>query len=176
MCGRDLSIRPRLGLGQAWDGRHRGLAAHGDDHGLARLVGLIIHAHASLTVEPTVATYQRDLLVFEPGKLLRVIQIMDHLVAAPQNSIHVKRARDSLCGARNPARLSQRLGRAQQCLGGHAGIEGAFASNQLRLDQGDLVAASSETSCHHLARGTGADHDHVEHPHCRRRHPRGHYP
>jgi hypothetical protein len=45
---------------QTRDRWHRGVAAHGEDHGLARLVDLLADSHTPLVRRATVAAYQRD--------------------------------------------------------------------------------------------------------------------
>ena len=67
-------------------------------------------------------TDQRDTAVLQPRNLPGIIQATDDLVAARQDRVHIELAGDRLRGAGNPAGLSQRLGRAQQRLGRHAGV------------------------------------------------------
>jgi hypothetical protein len=57
------------------------------------------------------------------GRLL----IVDDLIAARKHCVDIELAGHGLGGARNTSRLSQRIRRAQQRLGRHAGIERALA-------------------------------------------------
>ena len=63
--------------------------------------------------------------------------------------------------AGHPPRLGQHVGGAQQRLRGHAGVVGAFAADQVLLDDRDLQAAVGEAAGADLARGPGAEHDRV---------------
>ena len=58
--------------------------------------------------------------------------------------------------AGDPPRLAQHVGGAQQRLRGHAGVVGAFAADQVPLDDRDLHAAVGEAAGADLARGPGA--------------------
>ncbi len=74
------------------------------------------------------------------------------------------------CGSRparggdsgHPARLRQQLAGAQQRLRRHAGVVGAFAADQVALDDRHREPAFGEAPRADLARRAGADHDRVE--------------
>ena len=87
---------------------------------------------------------------------------MDDLVATAQHGGDVELPAGGLGGARHAARLGQRLGRSQQRLGGHAGVERALAADQLALDErhGETVVGQAPGA--HLAGGAGAEDDHIE--------------
>ena len=82
------------------------------------------------------------------GSCAAVVEVVDDLVAPRQRRGHVQLAGHRLGGTRDPARLGQRLRRAQQRLGGHAGLERAFAADQLLLDQRDRQPPSARRPAH----------------------------
>ena len=108
------------------------------------------------------AAHQRDAALLDPRQLRAVVEVVHHLVAAAQHGVHVQRAGRGLRGARDTARLGQRLGGAQQGLGGHARVERALPADQLALDQRHAQAVFGRASGTDLTRRAGAHHHHVE--------------
>ena len=86
--------------------------------------------------EPASAADQVDALAGQPALLPGVGVVRDHEVAVGQRRRHV-----DLRAARGLLRPVHRLAGAQQRLGRDAGPVGAFAADQLALDQGDPQAA-----------------------------------
>ncbi len=150
-----MSARPSTG----------GIAAAASDRQHDALGGpqhLIPHPDRALALQPGVAADERDAAVLEPRQLSRIVQLVDDLVAATQDGGHVEPSGHRLRGAGDAACLGQRLGRAQQALGRHAGVVGAFAADELALDEGDVEAVLASASGGDLAGRAGADDDHVE--------------
>jgi hypothetical protein len=54
------------------------------------------------------------------------------------------------------------LGRSQQSLGGHAGVERALTANQLALDQGHGKTVIGQAPCAYLSGRPGAEDDYIE--------------
>ncbi len=119
---------------------------------------------AALAVQPGAPAHQRDPARLDPGQLARVVQVVDHLVAAGEHRADVERPGRGLGGARDAARLGQRLRGAQQRLGGHAGVERALAADELVLDQRHVQPALGRAARGDLAGGPGAHDHHVEAP------------
>jgi hypothetical protein len=118
-------------------------------------------------VEPRFASDQVDVPLLEPGQLDRVVEVVDDLVAPLEHRRRIELAGHGLAGARYPLDLGQELARSQQGLGRHAGVESTFAADQLTLDQRDVEALRGQSPGADLARGPGADHDHVVFAHRR---------
>jgi hypothetical protein len=87
---------------------------------------------------------------------------MNHLVTAAQDGVHVELTPRCLGRPGHAACLGERLRRTKQRLGGHARVIGAFAADQLPLDERDGQPVLSETTRAHLAGRPGAEHDHIE--------------
>ena len=95
---------------------------------------------------------QLDPALLEPGKLTRVVEIVDHLVAPAQRGIDVELPRDHLADTRDPLDLGAQLAGAQQRLRGHARVVRALAADQVLLDQRHLEAAFRQPPGADLAR------------------------
>ena len=147
-----LAVVPGLDRVEPVDRRHRGAAAGGDDHGLASAQHLVADNHPALAVEAAGAAEELDAAFFEPGQLGGVVEVVDDLVAALEDRLGVELAGCRLRHAGHPARLGEHVGRAQQRLRGHAGVVGAFAADQVRLDDRDAHAAVGEAAGADLAR------------------------
>src|SRR4051812_32833464 len=111
------------------------------------------------------AADEDDAAVVEPRQLRRVVEVVDHLVAALEHGRHVERAAERLPRARHAPRLGQRLVRAQERLRRHAGPVGALAAHEPILDEGDLEPVLREAAGRHLPRRPGADHHDIEAAH-----------
>ena len=105
-----------------------------------------------LAVEPALAAEQLDPVFLQPGQLPRVVEVVDHLVAAVEDRLRVEVAAHRLGDARHAPRLGEQVGRAQQRLRRHAGVVGALAADQVLLDDRDLQAAVGEPPGADLAR------------------------
>ena len=114
---------------------------------------VVAHLDPPLAVERPAAAEQLDAPLLEPRKLHRVVEVVDHLVAAGQRRLGVQLARHRLRGAGNASHLGEHLGRAQQRLRGHARVVGALAADQVVLDDGDLQPALGDSTGADLARG-----------------------
>ena len=123
---------------------------------------VVADRHPPLAVELSLAAEQLDPALLEPGQLAGVVEVVDHLVAAVEHRLGVEIPGHRLRTPGHAAHLLQQLAGAQQRLRGHAGVEGAFAADQLLLDQGHLEAAVGEPPRADLAGRAGAEHDHVE--------------
>lgn len=86
---------------------------------------------------------------------------MDDLVAAAKYGSYVDVAGHGLDSPGNPARLGKDLPRTKEGLRGHAGIEGALASDKLGFDDRHLAALLGYAPGKHLPGWSGADNDHV---------------
>ena len=86
------------------------------------------------------------------GHLVRVVEVVDDLVAARQHRPDVEVAGHGLAHARDAAHLGEQLARAQQRLRGHARVERALAADQVRLDDRHLQPRLAEPPGAHLAR------------------------
>ena len=164
--GRRLAVRPRLRLAEPGDRRHGRLAPGRDDDSRPCLEHLVSDQEATLAVEPGRAADERHAALVEPRQLRAVVEVVDHFVAPLERRLHVQLPRDGLARARDPPRLVERLGRPQQGLRGHARVVGAFAADEVLLDERDLEPAFAESAGACLARRTRADHDGVECPRC----------
>jgi hypothetical protein len=146
------------------DRRHRRGAARGQDDRAARLEPLVAGAHRALAVEHRGAAHERHVALVEPRELARIVEVMDHLVAAGQRGGRVELAAGRLRGARDAPCLGERLAGPQERLGGHARPVGALAADQLALDEGDVQPALAQAPGGDLAGRPGAHHDDVEAP------------
>ena len=117
--------------------------ARRDDHRAARLEHLLADPHPALADDLAAAAQQRHAAVLEPRHLARVVEVVDHLVAAVEHPLHGELALRGLRGARDPARLREHLGRSQQRLGRHARVERALAAHELALDDRHAQPASA---------------------------------
>ena len=63
---------------------------------------------------------------------------------------------------RDTAHLVGEIHRAQQGLRGHAGVEGAVATHERRLDDGDGQAVLTQSAGRHLAGRAGSHHHDIE--------------
>jgi hypothetical protein len=161
--GGDFAIRPGAGVRQSRDRWHRRAAADRDHDRLARDQHLVTHADPALAVQTAVAAHQLDVARLEPRHLVSVVEPVDDLVAAAQRRADVDLAADDLRGARHACRLGEDLLGAQQRLRGHAGVEGAFAADEVALDDGDPLAAPlGHAAGGDLAGRAGADDNYVE--------------
>src|SRR5882757_2104964 len=82
---------------------------------------------------------------------------MDHLGASPQHRLRVELVILADRHARDPPRLGEHVGGPQQRLRGHAGVVGAFAADQVFLDDRHLPAGFAEAPGRHLAGWAGAE-------------------
>ncbi len=159
---RRLAVRPRLGLAQPVDRRHRRGAARREHYRAARREQIVADAHAALAVEHAVTAEQRDPTVLEPRQLRGVVEPVDDLIAPREHRGDVELTRRGLRGALDAARLRKRLSRAQQTLRRHARVERAFAADEVLLDERHRQLPFGKAARADLAAGTGADDDHVE--------------
>src|SRR5206468_3920800 len=74
----------------------------------------------------------------------------------------VQPAGERLGGAWHAAHLRERLGWSEERLGRHARVIGAFATDEVVLDERDVQAAVGDAPRADLAGGSRADHDNVE--------------
>ena len=89
---------------------------------------------------PPVPAHQRDPVGLEPRRLVVVVEVVDHLVAALEDGLHVERRSTVSAAPGTRLRLGQHLAGAQERLGGHAAVEGALAADEVLLDEDDLEA------------------------------------
>jgi hypothetical protein len=159
---RDLAVGPRLGIAQAVDRRDQRIAAGRHDDRALRDQLVIADRDPALAGDAPGAAHDRDVAVAEPRKHPAVVEVVDHLVAATQHGPHIEVAADRLRGAGDPPRLVDDVGRAQQGLRGHAGVERALAADQMALDERDVHVALTQAPRDDFSGRTGPDHDHVE--------------
>ncbi len=136
---RDLAIGPGRDVGEALDRGHRGARCRSRGRPPARAVSVapvdLDRALArSSRASPRISSIPRS---SSQGSCTGVVEVVDHLVAPSSIEPHVELA------ARRPrprpgtrSTSAQQLGRAEQRLRGHAGVERALAADQLALDQG----------------------------------------
>ena len=160
--GRGLAVGPGGELGEAVDRRHHGRCAGGDHHRLAGDELGVPGPDAAVAVQPSLATEQLDAPLLQPGQLARVVTVLDHLVAAGQDGRGVQVAAHRLRRARYPARLGQRLRRAQQGLRRHARVIRALAPDQVALDDRHLQPALGDAPGADLAGRARSHNDDVE--------------
>jgi putative transcriptional regulator len=89
---------------------------------------------------------------------------MHDLIAALEHGRDVELAACRLRSTRHPAGLGERLRGTEQRLGGHACVVGAFAADEVALDEHDRHPRFGEASSAHLAGRPGAEHDHIAFP------------
>ena len=160
--GGRVAVVPGLDRVEALDRRHRGGRAGRDDDDALRDQGLLADDDAPLAVEAALAAEELDAVFAQPGLLARVVEVVDHLVAAGEDRLRVELAGHRLRDAGDTARLVQQLAGAQQRLRGHAGVVGALAADQVLLDDRDAQAAVAQTPRADLPGSTRAEHDRVE--------------
>ncbi len=128
---------------------------------MARLQDGVADADPALAFQAPVAADQRDAAILEPRHLKSVVEVIDDLIPAGQDRRHVELAAARRAGTRHAARLGERLRRAQQRLGGHAGVERALTADEGGLDDRHRVTPSAEAAGEDLAGRTGAEHEDV---------------
>jgi hypothetical protein len=131
--GRRRAVVPGRDSVEAVDRRHRRLAAGGDDDCPLGDEGLVADPDPPLALEAGVAAEEIDSVFFQPRQLNRVVEIVDHLVAAVENHLWLQLA-PSGGDAGDALGLAEHVGRPQQRLRRHAGVVGAFAADQVALD------------------------------------------
>ena len=67
--------------------------------------GVVADLHAPLAVQCPMPAEQLDAPLLQPGKLHRVVEVVDHLVAAGERRFGVQPPRDRLRGAGNSSHL-----------------------------------------------------------------------
>ncbi len=161
--GRDLAVGPGRDLRKPGNGRHQRTAAGRDHHRLSRLQKLAAGLDFALADERPGSPHQLHSALPQPRQMTGVVEVGDHLVAAAQHRLHVKRACNGLGDAGDAPALAQQLLGPQQRLRRHAGVEGALAPHEALLDDRDLASSLlGQPAGDDLARRPGADHDHVE--------------
>ena len=75
-----------------------------------------------------------DPAFLQPGQLPRIVEIVDHLVAAIEDRLRVELSGDRLGDSGHPPRLAEQVRWSQQRLRGHAGVVGALAADKVLLD------------------------------------------
>ena len=174
LCGRRPAVGPRLGLGEPGDRRQRCDAARREDDRHAGLENRLPHLDPPLAHQFAVAPEEPDRALFEPGHLGGIIQPVDDLVATIEYGLHVEATGDGLGGALHPPGLIKRLRWSQQGLRGHAGVERAFAPDQIALHDRHAHPTLGESPGADLTGRAGADHDHIDLLSCA--HRRSSYP
>jgi hypothetical protein len=159
---RGLAVGPRLGLPQPVDGRDRRRRAGGHDDGLARDERLPAGLHAPLSRDAAGGADHGYTAALEPWHLVRVVQVVDDLVAALQDRLGVEVARHRLAHARDAAHLGQQLAGPEHRLRRHARVEGALAPDQVRLEDGHVEARLAEPPRAYLPGRPCSKDDHVE--------------
>jgi hypothetical protein len=149
-------------LAEAIDRRDQRRAPGGDHHGLASHERVVADADASLAGEAAGPAHDGHAPLLEPGLLAGVVEVVDDLVAPPEDGAGVEVAGHGLAHARDAAHLCEQLAGAEQPLRGHARVEGALAADQVRLDHRDLESRLSEPPGAHLSRGPSPEDDDVE--------------
>ena len=123
---------------------------------------LAVDLERALAGEARCSPQERHASRFEPRELNRVVEVVNHLVAAAQYRFDVELSRGRLGGAGDAPRLLECLFGAQQRLRRHATVVGALAPDETQLDDRDGEAVLGESAGAHLAGRAGADHDRVE--------------
>ena len=141
---------------------HRRTGAVGDDDRAPRHQCGLVHHHSFFAVEPALAPEEHDPAFFQPGQLTRVVEVVDHLVAAGEDRLRVELASHRGRRAGHAPCLVEQLARSQQRLRGHACVVGALAADQVLLDDRDAEATVGEAPGADLSRGSRPDHDRVE--------------
>ena len=125
---------------------------------------LVADRDAARADEAAGAAEEVDPPFFEPGHLARVVEVVDRRVAAGEDR---RRFELGVAGDRHagdPLRLGQHVGGPQQRLRGHAGVVGAFAADQVFLDDRHLPARVGEFPGDDLTGWPGAEDDRVVDP------------
>ena len=91
---------------------------------------VVADAHAALALEARPRRGHRDAAILQPRDHHRVVEVVDDLVAARERDAGGELAGRRLRRARHAARLVERLRRAQERLGRHAGVERALAADR----------------------------------------------
>ncbi len=159
--GGRLAVVPGADAVEAVDRRHRRAAAGGDDDRRPRGQDLVADEDPALAVEAAGAAVEVDAAFFEPGQLGRVVAVVDHLVAPVEDRLRVELARRRHRHSGQPPRLGEHVGGAQQRLRGHAGVVGAFAADQVGLDDRHRHPGVGQPPGADLARGARSEHDRV---------------
>src|SRR3954447_24376008 len=158
-----LARGPVLDFGQPLDRRHRRRRSRRDDDRPAGAHQIVANAHVPLTLDLAPAPEQLDAALGEPGELAGVVAVGDHLVAALERRPRIRvGALEALRRAADTVRLGERLGRAQQSLRRHARVVGAFAADQLALDDRHVEPAAGDPARADLAGRAGAEDDDIE--------------
>jgi hypothetical protein len=123
-----IAVVPGFDSVESVDRRHRCFAAGGDHDCSLGAENLAADADSPLGLEARLAPEQVDLAFFQPRQLPRVIEVVDHLVAAIEDRLRLELP---VAGGNpgNSLRLAEHVGRPQQCLRGHAGVVRAFAAD-----------------------------------------------
>ena len=158
---RRRAVRPRMRVGEPVDRGQRRVRARGEDDGALRHQHVVADAHAALALEDRLPADDRDPAVREPGDHDVVVEVVDDLVAPRERGCGVEPAGHGLGSTRDAPRLVERVRRAQQRLGRHAGVERALAADEVLLDDRHPEAALGEPPRADLPRGSCPDHDHV---------------
>ena len=167
-----LPVGPRLGLSEAGNRGHRGGASGRDHNRPAGLVGRFADGDPTRAglrrLEPAEAADQGDPEVFDPRELDGVVEVVDDVVAALERDRRVETPADRLGRAGDAEDLAEELGRPEEGLRGHAGVEGALAADELSLDDRDRQAGLRQAAGADLAGRAGTEHDDVEIAHAGR--------
>ena len=99
--GRYLAVRPRLDLGEPWEGRKGGARPDGHYDGLAGLEQLPVGAHATLSFEASVAANQFDASRGDPVHLPLVVEAVHDAISALEHRGDVRAAAYRLAGTRD---------------------------------------------------------------------------
>ncbi len=164
---RRLAARPRMGVGEAVDGRQRRCAAGAHDH---RVPGPQARARPVVAGDldladagqPPGAPGERDADPVEPAELALVAPARRERVAPPEHGGGVELAGHGLAGALDGARGVERLDRPQQRLARHARPVRALAAHQLGLHHDDAQPTADGVVGDVLPRRPSAEDDHVE--------------
>ncbi len=105
--------------------------AGGDDDGLAGGEDVVARNDAALAVQPSLLAEELDAPVLEPGKLDRVVEVVDDLVAPREHLVRSRRVGRELDPG-HPADLADQLAGPDERLRGHARVVGALPADQVR--------------------------------------------
>ena len=142
----DLAVGPdAVELVQAGNRRDHRIGP-GGDHDVLGAVGAAVDRDLPRPRDGAGAADDRDALVVVPAALRRVVVVGDHVVAPVERGAGADAALHRLGGAGRLARVLERLARAQQRLGGHAGPVVALAAEELALHDRHLQPAVSEVA------------------------------